>query len=105
LVEAPSGARLHYIFNTRNEKGNFIFLSCCYQMIILIFKGGLFDGEFDEPESAFQYAIDVVNNEKRINDNYELEGQAIKIPYGNEFMTSQKLCRLLKVSGPLEQST
>lgn len=59
--------------------------------------GGLFDGDTDDAELAFQYAVEAVNNEKLSYSNYQLEAQAVQVKYGDQFDVSKKLCRLLKV--------
>uniref|UniRef100_A0A182HTL3 Ionotropic glutamate receptor C-terminal domain-containing protein n=1 Tax=Anopheles arabiensis TaxID=7173 RepID=A0A182HTL3_ANOAR len=58
--------------------------------------GGLFDGDTDDAELAFQYAVEAVNNEKLSYSNYQLEAQAVQVKYGDQFDVSKKLCRLLK---------
>jgi hypothetical protein len=46
---------------------------------------------------AFKYAVEAMNTEV-ITHDFVLKEQTHRIDYGNEFFTSQKLCRLLEVS-------
>ncbi|XP_058127389.1 glutamate receptor ionotropic, kainate 2-like [Anopheles ziemanni] len=57
--------------------------------------GGLFDSAQEDAELAFQYAVEAVNNEKLSYSNYQLEAQAVRVKYGDQFDVSKKLCRLL----------
>jgi hypothetical protein len=59
--------------------------------------GGIFDAKFDEPEIVFKYAVEAINNEI-ITKDFILKEQTHHVDYGNEFLTSQKLCRLLEVN-------
>lgn len=57
-------------------------------------SGGIFDSESDDAKRVFLYAVENVNNDLDL----ELEARPVDVKYGNEFETSQKLCRLLRVS-------
>lgn len=80
------------------------FISCFFILFITytttgIKIGGLFDSENGDVELAFKFAVEMLN-EYRIDENLlhlpELEFESVKIPFGDEFPASKKLCNLLR---------
>ncbi|XP_037036366.1 glutamate receptor ionotropic, kainate 2-like [Bradysia coprophila] len=57
--------------------------------------GGLFDNTGDISSEVFRYAASVANK-KLADSQIEFDPEPIKIPYGNEFAASNRLCNLLK---------
>lgn len=57
----------------------------------------MFDEYTNDAEWAFQYAVEVVNNERYNMTDNSFESISMRVDYGNQFDASKKLCRLLKV--------
>ncbi|GAB0095910.1 Ionotropic glutamate receptor [Sergentomyia squamirostris] len=59
--------------------------------------GGLFDSEQEDLRLAFSYAVDIANTEiLNPEHDFQLKALPVEVPFGNEYMVSKKLCRLLK---------
>lgn len=58
---------------------------------------GVFDTNDPELELAFDYAIEMANNEILAPDMISLSGFHLRIPEAVDLQMSLKLCRLLKV--------
>ncbi|XP_059617774.1 uncharacterized protein LOC132262512 [Phlebotomus argentipes] len=59
--------------------------------------GGLFDTDQEDVRLAFGYAVNIANTEILDPANgFQLEALQVEVPFGNEFLVSKKLCRLLK---------
>lgn len=69
-----------------------------FVIILRATAGCVFDSEVAEAELAFDYAVEIVNNEILAPSGAKLlDGVHLKVPYSNEYLVSRKLCRLLKV--------
>ncbi|XP_055710638.1 glutamate receptor ionotropic, kainate 2-like isoform X2 [Phlebotomus papatasi] len=59
--------------------------------------GGLFDTDQEDLRLAFGYAVDIANTEiLGASSDFQLEAAQVEVPFGNEYLVSKKLCRLLK---------
>lgn len=57
--------------------------------------GGLFDYETKDVEFAFNFAVEILNDDRKPN-SVKLESESIKIPFGDEFPSAQDLCRMFE---------
>lgn len=84
-----------------------VWCSLCFGQEITI--GALIDDETNNMQAAIRKAVKVVNSHN-LEPTTVLRAQTVKVPYGNEFQLSKKLCRLLKsgvaaVIGPTASSS
>lgn len=59
------------------------------------FEGGLFDGESEEAELVFKYAVKILNAHRDKDEDGLLHALTRKIEFGSEFDASKKLCKLM----------
>lgn len=52
----------------------------------------------EDAEIVFKYAVEIANTEILGTSNNRLEAAPQKVPEGNEFAVSKRVCRLLRVS-------
>lgn len=57
---------------------------------------GIFDTQEPEMELAFGYAIEMANKEI-LSPGESISGTHLRVAHENDYLMSQKLCRILKV--------
>lgn len=71
----------------------------CLKIESINVVGGLFDNsKSKDAEVAFKYAVDIANTDILSSFHNRLEAVPKRVPTGNEFKVSKRVCEMMRVS-------